>query len=129
MSDSTMIEISKAEFEVLEVLWQQSPVDAQQVIAVLNEDKSWHDKTVKTLLNRLVKKEAVGYEKEQRKYLYYPLIARDEYTSKESSSFIERMFRGKIAPLVAGFASKNDLKKEDVEALKSIIKQWENEND
>jgi len=124
-----MIEISKAEFEVLEVLWQQSPVDAQQVIAVLNEDKSWHDKTVKTLLNRLVKKEAVGYEKEQRKYLYYPLIARDEYTSKESSSFIERMFRGKIAPLVAGFASKNDLKKEDVEALKSIIKQWENEND
>jgi len=124
-----MIEISNAEFEVLEVLWQKSPLDAQQVIEALNEEKSWHDKTVKTLLNRLVKKEAISFEKEQRKYLYFPLIAREDYTSKESSSFIQRMFRGKVAPLVAGFASKNDLKKEDVEALKSIIEQWENEND
>jgi len=129
MNKTQAIEISKAEFEVLEVLWQQSPLNAQEVIEKLNQQKSWHDKTVKTLLNRLVKKEAISFEKEQRKYLYYPLIAREEYTTKESSSFIERMFKGKVAPLVAGFASKNDLKKEDVEALKSIIAQWEDEND
>jgi predicted transcriptional regulator len=138
-----MTEISNAEFEVLEALWQNYPASANDIIAKLNEsgnnnthgtdevnqDKQWHDKTVKTLLNRLVKKQAVGFEKQQRHYLYSPLLEREAYTLKESKSLIERMFSGKIAPLVAGFAKQNDLNKDDISALKSLISDWEKNND
>ncbi len=135
-----MTEISNAEFEVLEALWQNYPASANDIIAKLNkggnsgtnelnQEKQWHDKTVKTLLNRLVKKQAVGFEKQQRHYLYSPLLEREAYTLKESKSLIERMFSGKIAPLVAGFAKQNDLNKDDISALKSLISDWEKNND
>lgn len=144
-----MTEISNAEFEVLEALWQHYPASANEIIAKLNEssvdadgynvdknnadeknqDKQWHDKTVKTLLNRLVKKQAISFEKQQRHYLYSPLLERETYTLKESKSLIERMFSGKLAPLVAGFAKQNDLNKDDISALKSLISDWEKNND
>ena len=124
-----MTEISNAEFQVLEALWVEYPASANEIIARLNKNKEWHDKTVKTLLNRLVKKQAVSYEKQQRHYIYSPLLEREIYTLKESKSLIERMFSGKVAPLVAGFAKQKDLKKDDIEALKLLISDWEKEND
>jgi predicted transcriptional regulator len=120
-----MTEISNAEFEVLEALWQGHPASANDIIERLNQTKQWHDKTVKTLLNRLVKKEALSYEKQQRHYLYSPLLERDAYTLKESKSLLQRMFSGKLAPLVAGFAKQNDLNKDDIDALKTLISDWE----
>jgi predicted transcriptional regulator len=124
-----MIDISNAEFEVLEAIWCDYPATSNQIIERLNKDKEWHEKTVKTLLNRLLKKEAVAYEKEGRSYLYTPLLERSTYTHRESKSLIERMFQGKISPLVASFASKNTLKKDDIEELKQLISNWEQEND
>ena len=126
---STITEISKTEFEVLEVLWQQHPASANEIIAKLNENKEWHEKTVKTLLNRMVKKGAIGFEKQQRTYIYTPLLERDSYTLKESKSLLERMFSGKITPLVAGFAKSDELSKQDISELKQLIDQWEQDND
>ena len=125
----TMAEISKAEFEVLEALWQKYPATANEIIERLNKQKEWHDKTVKTLLNRLVKKQAIGFEKEQRRYLYSPLLERDTYTFNEGKNLIERMFSGRIAPLVAGFAKQNNLKKQDIDELKALISDWEKDHD
>jgi predicted transcriptional regulator len=126
------MDISNAEFEVLEALWQQSPASANDIISRLNEigeqQKTWHEKTVKTLLNRLVKKNAISFEKQQRHYLYSPLFEREHYTIKESTSLIERLFSGRISPLVAGFAKQTDLQKEDIDQLKSLIADWEKEN-
>ncbi len=119
-------------------MWQNYPASANDIIKKLNEntdtdsnvqEKQWHDKTVKTLLNRLVKKQAISFEKQQRHYLYSPLLEREAYTLKESQSLVERMFSGKIAPLVAGFAKQNDLNKDDIKALKSLISDWEKNND
>ncbi|RHW75477.1 BlaI/MecI/CopY family transcriptional regulator [Colwellia sp. RSH04] len=124
-----MKDISKAEYEVLNALWEKYPASANDLIATLNIIKPWHDKTVKTLLNRLVKKEAVGFQKEKRKYLYYPLLEKEAYTQYESKSLIERLFSGRVSPLIAGFAKNQELKKEDISQLKEIISQWEKEND
>ncbi len=122
-------DISNAEFDVLDALWEGSPATSNEVIFRLNKRKDWHEKTVKTLLGRLVKKEVVGFEKAQRQYLYYPLIAREDYTKKEASSFVSRLFKGKVAPLVAGFANDNSLSQQDIDELKALIKEWENDND
>lgn len=124
-----MPDISKTEFEVLEALWEKHPASANEIIEHLNKTKEWHEKTVKTLLSRLVKKKALAYEKDQRRYLYYPLIERDSYMAKESKNLIERVFSGRVSPLVAGFAKHNQLNKDDVNELKKIISQWEQDND
>lgn len=128
-----MTDISKTEFEVLEAIWHKYPASAQDIIDQLNkgseQDKIWHDKTVKTLINRMVKKGAIGFEKEGRRYFYSPLLEREAYQIKESRSIIDRLFGGKVAPLVAGFAKNQQLTKTDVDELKSLIKQWEHEND
>jgi len=73
-----MKEISGAELEVMKVLWQQSPLTANEVVELL-ADADWHEKTVKTLLNRLVAKQAIGFDKDGRAYRYYPLVAQADY--------------------------------------------------
>lgn len=123
-----MTEISKTEFEVLEAIWQEHPASAQQIIERLNEQKPWHQKTVKTLLNRMVKKEAISFEKVQRSYFYSPLFAREEYTYKESKSLLERMFSGRLSPLVSHFVKSDELSKDDIDELKALINQWEKDN-
>ena len=127
--DNPKADISNAEFEVLDVLWDDYPATSSDIVERLNQKKPWHDKTVKTLLSRLVKKGVVDFDKAQRQYLYRPLIAREGYTKKEATSFVSRIFKGKVAPLVAGFANQNSLSQQDVDELKALIKQWEQNND
>ena len=122
-----MKEISQSELEVMKVLWQQSPRTANEVVEVLADASEWHEKTVKTLLNRLVAKGAVSFEKDGRAYLYSPVVQQADYTQRESMSFIQRVFSGRLAPLVAGFAEQKQLKAEDVAELKLLIAQWEQE--
>jgi len=124
-----MIEISNAELSVMQVVWQRQrqPLSANDVIAGLGDDNDWHEKTVKTLLNRLVSKGALGFNKDGRAYLYYSLITEQDYQLQQSRSFVDRLFAGKVAPLVAGFASQNTLKPDDVQQLKQLIADWEQE--
>jgi len=128
-TNTNKTDISKTEFEVLDALWEHYPASAQDIIQRLNQNKPWHEKTVKTLLSRLVKKQVVDFEKQQRSYLYSPLVKRSTYNQKESKSLVSRLFGGKVAPLVAGFANSDSLSKEDIEELKSLIKKWEQDND
>ncbi len=111
----------------MQVVWQRQPLSANDVIAGLGDDNDWHEKTVKTLLNRLVSKGALGFNKDGRAYLYYPLITEQDYQLQQSRSFVDRLFAGKVAPLVAGFASQNKLKPDDVQQLKQLIADWEQE--
>jgi len=118
-------DISPAELEVLKVLWQRAPQTANQVVEVLADASEWHEKTVKTLLNRLVNKGAVSFEKDGRSYLYSPVLQQHDYQRKESQSFIARVFEGRIAPLVAGFAASKKLQPNDIDELKQLIADWE----
>ena len=65
--------------------------------------KSWHEKTVKTLINRLVKKQALGFEKEQRRYLYFPLVEKQEYQKVESRRFDESIIWREIVTIGCEF--------------------------
>ena len=128
-TDINKTDISKTEFEVLNALWEQYPASANEIIQRLNQNKPWHEKTVKTLLSRLVKKQVVDFDKQQRSYLYFPLVERNTYAENESKGLVSRLFGGKVAPLVAGFANSDSLSKEDVNELKTLIKKWEQDND
>ncbi len=121
-----MIEISNAELDVMQAIWQQHPASARDIILRLQSEKEWHEKTVKTLLGRMVKKGAIGYEKQGREFIYRPLIERDEYSLKEGKNLLSRLFSGRIAPLVNGFAKTGELSQQDIDELKKVIADWEN---
>jgi predicted transcriptional regulator len=116
--------ISDAESQVMEVLWQAGkPLPAEEVAAALASSHSWQEATVKTLLNRLLNKGAVAAQKEGRRYLYSPVLARDQWVTSESTGLIERMFGGRIAPLVAHFGKQHKLSKEDLDELTRLIEE------
>ena len=113
--------ISTAESLVMEVLWKSSPRSAEQVAAEVASDQDWTEATVKSLLNRLLTKGAVAADKDGRRYLYRPLIARTDYVHAESRGLIDRLFDGKLAPMVAHFSQREALSPEDVAELKRLI--------
>lgn len=113
--------ISSAESLVMEALWRASPLSAEQIAGQVAEDQQWTEATVKSLLNRLLTKGAVAADKDGRRYLYRPLIARTDYVHAESRGLIDRLFEGRLAPLVAHFSEREALTPEDVAELKRLI--------
>ena len=117
-------EISDAEWEVMNVLWEEAPRTASEVADVLAERTKWNPSTVKTLLGRLVKKGVLRFRTEGNRYLYTPAIPRDRYVRKESESFIERVF-GSEAPMILHFVRKARLSRAEIEELRRILDEKE----
>ncbi len=116
--------ISDAESQVMEVLWQSSAaLPAEDVFAALAGEHDWQEATVKTLLNRLLKKGAVSARKDGRRYLYSPVLKREQWVTTESVGLVERLFGGRIAPLVAHFGKEHKLSKEDLDELSRLVKE------
>ncbi|MBN6189246.1 BlaI/MecI/CopY family transcriptional regulator [Aneurinibacillus sp. BA2021] len=113
--------ISDAEWEVMKVFWSASPRSANEVIDALSVHRNWNDKTVKSLLSRLVKKKALGYNQKGRMYYYHPLVSEEECIKVESKSFIERVFGGALQPALVHFIKEQKLTPEEVEELKKIL--------
>jgi BlaI family penicillinase repressor len=114
--------ISETEWEVMKVLWSKAPRTANEVFEALSEiDPSWHPKTAKTLLNRLVKEKALAFRREGRGYLYRPLVAEGDCVSAASESFLERVFGGSLTPMLAHFVERRKLSSQEVEDLKRLL--------
>lgn len=115
------MQISEAESVVMEVLWQRSPQTAEEVVAALGQRQEWQEATIKTLLNRLLNKGAIEAQKDGRRYLYSPLLRREDWVMGESESLLARLFDGRVAPLVAHFSQHRKLSAADVAELRRLV--------
>jgi predicted transcriptional regulator len=113
--------VSSAESVIMEALWRRQPLTADEVIAEVADANAWSAATVKTLLNRLLKKGAVSAERDGRRYLYRPRLDRESYVSDESRNLIDRLFDGRVSSLVTHFSEREQLSAEDLAALKRLI--------
>lgn len=119
--------ISEAESAVMEVLWRTSPVSTEDVVAALKNRQDWQEPTIKTLLNRLLKKGAISAQRDGRRYLYSPVLQHDQWLASESKGLLDRLFGGRVAPLVAHFSKQRKLTKKDLAELKRLIEELEDE--
>ncbi|NJC09147.1 putative transcriptional regulator [Polymorphobacter fuscus] len=117
-----MERISEAEAAIMAVLWIDSPLTAQDVINRVPPERGWSVNTVKTLLARLVTKQAVAHEADGRRYLYRPLIERSDYVAGESRRLIDRLFGGRLTPLVAHLAERNALGPDEIAEIEALLK-------
>src|SRR5215471_12906241 len=106
--------ITDAESTVMEVLWRRHPLTSEEIVAALAKSTDWQEPTIKTLLNRLLNKGAVAAERDGRRYLYRPLLQRTEYVHAQSKGLLDRLFDGRVAPLVAHFSKARELSKKDI---------------
>ena len=117
------MQISDAESVVMDVLWKRSPLSADEVVASLSSRQDWQEATVKTLLNRLLKKGAIDAEKDGRRYLYAPVLQRGDWVQGESESLLDRVFGGRVAPLVAHFSEHRKLSRKDIADLRKLLEE------
>lgn len=115
--------ISEAEHAVMEALWEQSPLTAAEVCEKVCEIRDWTMPTVKTLLSRLVVKQAVATEPDGRRFLYTPLLERADYVGTESKRLVERLFGGRAAPLFAHLAETEALSDVDLAEIEALLKE------
>jgi predicted transcriptional regulator len=114
--------ISGAEHEIMEVLWRDAPLTAAEVAERAPADRRWSIRTVKTLLARLLAKGALTHEEQGRSYLYRPAVAREDYVAGESRRLLDRLFGGRVSPLVAHLAERDDLSEQDVAEIEALLK-------
>jgi predicted transcriptional regulator len=114
--------ISEAELAVMDVLWAESPLTALEVASRIAPARNWSDRTIKTMLARLLAKGVLAHEEDGRRYLYRPLVARSDYVSGEAQHLLDRLFGGRAAPLVAHLAERQDLSEADIAELEALIK-------
>ena len=114
-------QISEAEYEVMKIVWKYAPINTNEITEKLVKSTAWSPQTIHTLINRLVKKKVLTYEKQGRIFVYMPLVKENEYIVRESRSFLERFFDGDITAMVSKYMNNTELSKTDIENLRFLL--------
>ncbi len=118
----TTIKISEAESVLLQLLWSHSPLTAAELAEQVSSDRNWQLATVKTLLARLVAKRAIRAEADGRRFIYHPVVEREALAVEQAGRLVDRMFGGRISPLVAQLAEQRVLSRDDLDDLEALIR-------
>ena len=121
------MQISEAESVVMDVLWRRHPLGAEDVVLALADRQDWQEATIKTLLNRLLNKGAISAAKDGRRYLYSPLLRREDWVLEESRGLLDRLFDGRVAPLVAHFSEQRKLSRKDIAELRKLLEELDDD--
>ena len=114
-------QISDAEWEVMKVVWEGAPLTAGEVVERVAAEQKWKPRTIKTLLNRLVKKGAVAMETDGRRFIYRARVVRDAVIRRETRSFLSRVFDGAAAPAIVHFLEQGKLSPEEIRQLRETL--------
>ncbi|MFF2530684.1 BlaI/MecI/CopY family transcriptional regulator [Brevibacillus sp. DP1.3A] len=113
--------ISEAEWEIMKIIWKNNPINAENIALLLPDEIEWTDQTVRTFINRLLKKKVIGFEKSGRSYKYFPLISEKECIQAESQSFLKRVFSGAADMMMTNFLEDAKLSQKEIEHLQEIL--------
>ena len=119
------IKISDSEWQVMNIVWARFPVSTNEIVEALVPQTHWHSRTIRTLLDRLVKKGALRIRPEGKRYLYEPRISMAEGIRQESQSFLRRVFGGEPAAMLLHLVEEAKLSKADIRKLKTILSEKE----
>lgn len=106
----------------MRIIWDRHPVTAAGILEELGQtDPTWHPKTARTFLNRLLRKKVIAYQAEGRSYRYEPLVAEEECVAAASESFLQRVLGGSLKPMLAHLIERQQLGRRDLEELHELL--------
>lgn len=112
--------ISDAEYEIMKIIWKNEPVKASEVVELVDSE-CWNENTIRTMVNRLLKKGAIGYKKKGKAYLYNSTVSEIEYKKYESMSFLKKLYSGSISAMFANFVHDQNVSKDELKELRGIL--------
>ncbi|MCK8479312.1 BlaI/MecI/CopY family transcriptional regulator [Psychroserpens algicola] len=117
-----MKQLTKAEEEIMHLLWQLKKTNVKGIIAELPEPKPAYN-TVSTIVRILETKGFVDYEKQGKGHIYFPIVKKQDYSNQSINNLVDNYFQGSFKSMVSFFVKKNDVDLKDMEAiLKEINK-------
>ncbi len=119
------VRISESEWLVMSMVWDRSPIAAAEIVEALSRRTGWHARTIRTLLDRLVKKGALSATLDGKRYLYGPLLSMEACVRQESRSFLRRVFGGEPAPMILYLVKESKLSHEEIKELKRLLTEKE----
>ena len=117
-----MVELTKAEEQMMHYLWKLGEGTVQDVMALMNEEKRPSRTTVSTIIRLLEDKGAVGHKSAGRGYIYYPVLKKEDYSRKRLKDVIKRYFDNSFSSLACFFVRENNLSMEEIDELLEEIK-------
>lgn len=114
-------QITEAEFEIMKIVWKYAPISTNEITEKLIQTTQWSPKTIQTLIKRLVTKGALSYEKQNRVFVYTPLVKEDEYIGQESTSFLKRFYNGNITAMLSSYIENDKLSDTEIDELRSLL--------
>jgi predicted transcriptional regulator len=111
-----MKQLTKAEEEIMQALWQLKKANVKSVIELLPEPKPAYN-TVSTIIRILESKGFVNYEKQGKGHLYFPVVAKASYSNQSINKLVDNYFQGSFKSMVSFFVQKNDVDIKDIETL------------
>lgn len=117
--------ISEAEWLIMKVVWDRNPITANEIVDKVSPQTDWSPKTVKTMLNRLLKKGALDFLTKGRVYHYIPLVTEEQCLETATNSFLSRFFDGSLNPMVSYYFKREKLTPEEIRELKEIVSKME----
>jgi BlaI family transcriptional regulator, penicillinase repressor len=115
--------ISPAEWEVLNAVWERQQGTALEIYQALADNRDWHQKTVNTFLTRLVAKGILRMRRTGKANVYAPKFSREQCIRAESATFLRRVFRGALAPMMLHFVEHTELSDAEIAELQKVLKQ------
>lgn len=116
-------EITDAELEIMNILWEESPLTLNEIVNKLSQKEERNKSTIKTLLYRLIEKESVQSktEKNQKEKIFEPVISQKQYRKKASENFLQKLYYGSTNKLLLNFVEEKKITKKDLQDLLDLI--------
>jgi BlaI family transcriptional regulator, penicillinase repressor len=119
--ESKATKLADSEWEIMKIIWDNRVITANKIIEELDGKTEWRPKTIKAFLSRLLNKQAIAYIKNNREYIYYPLVSESECILEENKSFLNRVYSGSLMTLFMCFLKENNLGDNEIEELRIIL--------
>ncbi|WP_210619577.1 mecC-type methicillin resistance repressor MecI [Mammaliicoccus lentus] len=114
-------DISASEWEIMNTIWNKKLVSANEVIEIVQQHKEWSPKTIRTLINRLYKKEFIDRTSKNKIFVYFPIVEEKDIKYKTSKVFLDKVYEGGLNSLVLNFVENEELSEDEIEELKNIL--------
>lgn len=115
------VNLSDSEWFIMNVLWNNPGLELKEITSNLEEETGWNSGRIRTMLLRLIDKEAVSVDKTTGVHKYFPAIERESCLKEESKSFLKRIYSGSISEFISSFAKSGEISPKEQQEILDII--------
>lgn len=123
------IDLTPAEWNLMECLWEQAPRTGREAIDYLEEHAGWNRSTTLTLLRRMAEKGYIRCYEENGLKMYAPLLPREDAQLRETENFLSRVYHGSVSMMMSAITKKQHLSPKEIQELYAILQQAEEANE